>query len=145
MYLSGENIIEYLTEIKKLNWSGFKLYLVGGCLEEWETRDIDICIVGKINEELLFNNCQAARKLGPFDLYYIGEEKPYSGADLTKPINIRAAKSYDRWDKNARPWPGKWIGKLYWRDLKFPYEKHKNRVHTYVPRLIHDGCNKKIK
>lgn len=48
MYLSGTDIIERLQEIKKLDWSGFKLYLVGGCLEEWNTRDIDICIVGRI-------------------------------------------------------------------------------------------------
>ena len=145
MYLNNKEIADFIAKLLKLNWSGFKLYLVGGCLEDWETKDIDICIVGKINEKLLFNNCQAARKIGPFDLYYIGEKEPYNGAELTKPITIRAAKSYDRWDKNAHPWPGEWIGKLYWRTLTFPYEKHKDRTHTYIPRLILDDCNKKIK
>lgn len=142
MYLNGLDIIEKLQELKKLDWLGFKLYLVGGCLEKWDTRDIDICIVGDLDEDVLFNNCQEARKIGPFDLYYIGNEKPYSGKDLSKPMKIKAAKSYDRWDRNAEPWPGKWIGKLYWRDLKFPTPKHKNKTHTYTPVLIHDGCNK---
>ena len=145
MYLSGLCIIEALQDLKKLDWSGFKLYLVGGCLESWETRDIDICIVGNINEDLLFSNCQASRKLGPFDMYYIGNEKPYSGKDLNKQVSVKAAKSYDRWDRNSHPWPGEWIGKLYWRDLIFPTEKHKGKTHTYTPVLIHDACNKEIK
>ena len=139
MYLSGTDIIERLQEIKKLDWSGFKLYLVGGCLEEWNTRDIDICIVGRINEDLLFKNCQAARKIGMLDLYYIGEQEPYSGCEMSKQITVEAAKSYDRWDKNAHPWPGKWVGKLYWRTLTFPREKHKGRKYTYKPQLIHNG------
>jgi len=142
MYLSGIDIIECLQELKKLNWNGFKLYLVGGCLENWNTRDIDICVSGKINEDLLFKNCQKARNIGPFDLYYIGENKPYSGYELKEKKKFRAAKSYDRWDRNAQPWPGEWIGKLYWRNLTFPTAKHKNKKHTYTPVLVHDGCNK---
>ena len=57
-------------------------------------------------------------------------------------VSVKAAKSYDRWDRNAQPWPGEWIGKLYWRNLTFPTAKHKNKKHTYTPVLVHDGCNK---
>ena len=38
---------ELISKIKKLNWKGYKLYLVGGIVEnKWEAKDIDICVSG---------------------------------------------------------------------------------------------------
>ena len=59
-----------IEDLLKLDWSGYKLYLVGGLLEGWKTTDIDICITGNIGDDLPVL-MEEASKLGPFDIYYV--------------------------------------------------------------------------
>jgi ribonucleotide reductase alpha subunit len=126
-----------INKFKKINWEGFKLYLVGGILEEWETKDIDICILGELNSKQLFESMEAARKLGPFDLYYVNELRALDDG----PYSIKFAKSYDRVSPRAKQRPGEWIDELFWQEISFPMKKHtdKNRIYTKPPLLIHDG------
>ena len=129
--------LDLIKKLKDINWDGFKLYLVGGMLEGWETNDIDICIQGKINTGQLSSSMEAARKLGPFDLYYVNVLKSMH----TGPYSIRFAKSYDRLGPRATPRQGEWVDGLFWQELHFPMQKHidKGRVYTKPPLLIHDG------
>ena len=133
--LSQEDVDCYIHKLKAINWKGFKLWLVGGCLEEWDTRDIDICILGELNSKQLFSSIEEARSVGPFDMYYVKELKSLDNG----PYSISYAKSHDRCCKNANQRPGEWIDGLFWQQKKFPMDKHKEREYTKKPLLIHDG------
>ena len=135
--LKDSVVIGLIKKLKDINWKGFKLYVVGGILEGWETKDIDICIQGEINTKQLFSSMEAARKLGPFDLYYVTVLKSM----YTGPYSVRFAKSYDRLGPKATPRNGEWVDGLFWQELHFPRQKHidAGRIYTKPPLLIHDG------
>ena len=135
MYLKEDDIESYIKKLKLINWKGLKLWLVGGVLEGWETRDIDICLTGDRIDSIVFDGMQKAREIGPFDMYY--PEKVYTPSQM--PFVTRFAKSYDRGHKNARQRPGEWVDGLFWQKLRFPMDKHKKRKYTKEPLLIHDG------
>tara|TARA_R110002167_G_scaffold143766_7_gene333338 strand:- start:1449 stop:1847 length:399 start_codon:yes stop_codon:yes gene_type:complete len=122
-------IKKLLNDLLKINWQGFKLYLVGGVLEGWETKDIDICILGEPNNKQLFNSMEEARALGPFDLYYTKILKTGRSHPTT------FAKSYDRGNPRAIQRKGEWIDGLFWQTRKF----EKKGTYTKEPLLIYDG------
>tara|TARA_E500000318_G_C3443939_1_gene166140 strand:- start:93 stop:506 length:414 start_codon:yes stop_codon:yes gene_type:complete len=132
------NVEKYLKKLLKLDWQNYKLYLVGGALEGWPTKDIDICIIGPLNEKKIFKLIEKARALGPFDLYYVTSKKNIKGNN-NKKTKVRFAKSYDRCCARAAQRPGKWINGLFWQELVFPTEKNKHREYTKKPKLIYDG------
>ena len=59
-----------LADLLTLDWTGYKLYLVGGILQGWKTTDIDICITGTVQDNLP-DLMKQAEKLGPFDIFYV--------------------------------------------------------------------------
>jgi hypothetical protein len=126
-----------INKLKEINWDGFKLYLVGGILEGWRTKDIDICILGNPNATNLFEAMEEARKLGPFDLFYVEVLKSLKDG----PFSIAFAKSYDKVHSKAKQRPGEWKDGLFWQQLDFPIKKviNSERVYTKPPLLIHDG------
>mgnify|MGYP003681255031 FL=1 len=131
-----------LKEFIKLNWKGFKLYLVGSLVEGWKTKDIDVVITGKGDNKQLFNSMEAARKLGPFDMYYT---KNKLVSLKTGPFKMKFAKSYDRVHR-WYPRKGEWIDGLFWQTLNFPIKhpitgevKHAGKEYTKDPLLIYDG------
>ena len=45
--LHHEYTQKLINEVKKINWKGYKLYLVGGIIEnKWDSKDIDFAVVG---------------------------------------------------------------------------------------------------
>ena len=118
-YINGtEDIIykECIKDLLKLDWSGYKLYLVGGVLHGWPTTDIDICITGTIGDDLPVL-MEEATKLGPFDLYYV------KSLDEIRDNTTRVwefAKHSDRKYPNAARWHGQWKQDgLFWMTEKF--------------------------
>ena len=135
--LTDPTVIKLINKLKDINWDGFKLYLVGGILEGWETKDIDICLLGPSNNLLLFKSMEEARKIGPFDFFYVKELKSLKDG----PYSICFGKSYDRGHPLAKKRPGKWIDGLFWQTLDFPIKKavYNNRTYNKPPLLIYDG------
>lgn len=141
MRLTDKSVASILDNIKKLNWNGFKLFLVGGLLEDWDTRDIDVVITGDGNYKLLFDSMEKARLLGPIDFYYIKDENNLI-QDRSKPFTSKFAKSYDKGHSKAKQRPGEWKDGLFWMEYTFPpihFETNKKYKNQNNPLLIHDG------
>ena len=59
--ITKKKIEQTLKKIQEQNWEGYKLYFIGGIVEERETKDIDIFITGDGDEKELvksINNIQ---------------------------------------------------------------------------------------
>ena len=67
---SKKEIDIYIKKLLELKWDTYNLYLVGGALYKQETKDIDICIVGRNDSNKVFKLMEQSRSLGPFDVYY---------------------------------------------------------------------------
>lgn len=125
----------YLDKLKSMDWLHYKMYIVGGILEGWETKDIDICVKGNRTPTLpgLLNK---ARSLGPFDMYWVKnliktDEGGYSIYEF--------AKSYDRGFPRALQRKGYWDQGLFWQKFEKPLHIGKsNKVYTKEPLLIYD-------
>ena len=137
MKLSNDKIKKIIEELKTLNTYGFKLWLVGGVLEGWDTQDIDICITNSTKNIDVFEFMEKARKLGPLDMFYVKDAIPSNWRDNKKILKF--AKSYDRGNPRARQRKGEWIDGLFWMELEFPLHKKEKRIYTKNPLLIHDG------
>ena len=126
------NVVRQLIkELLKLDWLHYKLYLVGGILEGWQTTDIDICVTGKIQPELV-DLLNKSREIGPIDMYWVKSLKEIEGNGSRV---WKFAKSHDRYSKNGSPWVGKWKKDgLYHMTHKF--EIKENRKYTKKPLLI---------
>jgi len=125
----------YVNKLKFMDWLHYKLYIVGGILEGWETKDIDICVKGDRTSELpeLLNK---ARSLGPFDMYWVESllKTNEGGYSIYK-----FAKSYDRGHKKALQRKGYWNEGLFWQKFEKPLHIGKsNKVYTKEPLLIYD-------
>lgn len=130
--IKDPNFVKYINKIKKINWLHYKLYIVGGILEGWETQDIDICVTGKITKELplLLNE---AKFLGPFDMYWV--DKLIKTNDGGFRI-YKFAKSYDRGHPKNNQRKGKWKNNLFWQEFK---NAKKNKIYKKNPLLIYNG------
>ena len=119
-----------IEDLLKLDWSGYKLYLVGGVLQGWQTTDIDICITGTIGDDLPIL-MEEATKLGPFDLYYV------KSLDEIKDNTTRIwefAKHSDRKHAKATRWNGQWKQDgLFWMTEKFDA---KGRTYDKEPLML---------
>ncbi len=144
-YMKGTNDKNYKRYIKKLlnlDWKHYKLYLIGGILEGWETIDIDIIIIGE-KDKYLVPLMKKARTLGPFDISYSpGDHKSmieniYFTVSPLKSFSFRA-KTYDRLCYKCKPFNGEWIDDLYWtKNIDFTIrEKYKTKKNTKKPLLI---------
>jgi hypothetical protein len=122
---------KYITEILKLDWLHYKLYLVGGILQGWKTTDIDICVTGKKTDKLpiLLNK---ARAIGPFDMYWVKSLKKIKG---DKSRVWKFAKAYDKPSNHSQQWNGKWKKDgLFHMSEKFKIKE--NRLYKKDPLLI---------
>ena len=130
-YSHSENLHVFIKELLKLDWLHYKLYLVGGILEGWQTTDIDICVTGKRQPELV-DLLNKSREIGPIDMYWVKSLKEIEGNGSRV---WKFAKSHDRYSKNGSPWVGKWKKDgLYHMTHKF--EIKENRKYTKKPLLI---------
>ena len=142
--INDKNYKRYIKKILKLDWKHYKLYLVGGILEGWETIDIDIIVIGK-KDKYLVPLMKKAKTLGPFDISYkLGDHKSMVENIEKNLKNHTRAKTYDRLNSISKPFKnGEWIDDLYWiKNIDFTArEKYKIRkkqgaVYTKPPLLI---------
>jgi len=78
-----------IDEVLALDWKHYKLYLVGGVLEGWQTHDIDICVTGEIDDDLI-PLMEAVEKLGCIDIYYV---KSYD--EINHDVFVKGAQECD--------------------------------------------------
>ena len=133
---------KYIKNLLELDWSNYRLYIVGGILEGWNTNDIDIFIESKYKNNLeLFYLMARASQLGPFDFWYTGEDIVDRSQKQNLNYTILAGKHYDRKLFNAAQREGYWHDHLFWSEWTFPLDKHieNNRIYTKPPMLIVDG------
>lgn len=135
--ISKKKIEETIIKINQQNWEGYKLYFIGGIVEERKTKDIDIFVVGNGNEKELIKSIKNIQERGVIDFFvvdYIDEEKIGIQFDKgerfakTYPISLSDLKKEDR---------------LYWRNFKSancgPCNKKKINKNIEKPLLIYDG------
>jgi predicted nucleotidyltransferase len=139
---------ELISKIKKLNWKGYKLYLVGGIVEnKWEAKDIDICVSGKkilphLKESL---NKATAINPGAIDIFY--KKTAHNAYDcINKKVSIKDlefAVGMERYKVAPgvhRRLKGKWKDDgLFWVTPDYSNKKELNRNYTEDPILIYDG------
>lgn len=133
--LQDLNFKNYLDKLKSMDWLHYKMYIVGGILEGWETKDIDICVKGN-RTSMLPNLLNEARSLGPFDMYWVESllKTDEGGYSIYK-----FAKSYDRGSSRALQRKGYWDKGLFWQKFEKPLNIGKrNKVYTKEPLLIYD-------
>ena len=119
-----------LADLLALDWTGYKLYLVGGLLEGWKTTDIDICITGDVGDNLS-TLMEDATKLGPFDVYYVKSLDEIKG-NANRIWEF--AKHTDRRGVRAPRWHGQWKSDgLFWMTEKF---NDKGRTYTKEPLAL---------
>ncbi len=116
-----------IEEVLALDWKHYKLYLVGGVLEGWQTHDIDICVTGEIDDDLI-PLMEAVEKLGCIDIYYVKSYNEIKGGtnrvwEFARPNERRCAGS-PRYLGNWR------TDGLFWTVHKF---KENGREYTKEP------------
>jgi len=127
-----------IEKLLNLNWGHYNLYIVGGLIQGWETKDIDIAVTGPIiNHDKFVELITEASKIDFIDISYqkkiqvnlIGE------AEQMKPIRIDVG----RLSKPNKQVNSYFENGLWFRILRYPMLKQiKNkRVYTSQPVLIH--------
>ena len=135
--ITKEKIKETLIKIKQQNWKGYKLYFIGGAIENRETKDIDIFITGDGDEKQLVKSINNVQEKGVIDFFVvdsINEEK--RGIPFEK--GERFAKTYP-----TLPYHLKDEDCLYWRSFKSsncsPCAKRESNKNIEKPLLIYNG------
>tara|TARA_R100001163_G_scaffold2189_1_gene3396 strand:- start:12740 stop:13147 length:408 start_codon:yes stop_codon:yes gene_type:complete len=132
--ISAEKIEEVINKIHNQNWQGYKLYFIGGVLNNKETKDIDIFITGSGDEEKLVKSIKNIQERGLVDFFvvdYIDENEPNTY------YLKRFAKTYPKY-----PHDFKKEHALYWRNFinkDCKCGKKTKRNYTQKPVLIYNG------
>ena len=99
--ISVEKIEEVINKIHDQNWQGYKLYFVGGVINNKETKDIDIFITGSGNEEQLVKSIKNVQERGLVDFFvvdYINENYTGNVSNYLK----KFAKTYPRYPHDVK-------------------------------------------
>lgn len=128
-------ISRILSESKYI--SEYKLYVVGGILEEWVSWDIDFAITGKYDpikikeifetitkisfEMRLFTDCHYQEQLWPIHLY-----SKYGGYEEVHEC-YRLSNNFKRNGESADLSRFEYVDGLYKQIIHYPFEKHKKR------------------
>tara|TARA_R110000803_G_scaffold192745_1_gene255644 strand:+ start:83 stop:469 length:387 start_codon:yes stop_codon:yes gene_type:complete len=84
---------EYFDKIRDLDWTGLDLWVYGGIVSHWETKDIDAIIIG---DTIPHGFLKSIEDLGPWEIYYTNQvEKPWFPGD--NPIKLRVLSARDNW------------------------------------------------
>jgi len=85
--------IEYFDKIRGLDWQGLDLWIFGGVVSNWETKDIDIRIIG---DTLPKGFLKSIKELGPWDVTYTSDlNSIWFPGD--PPIKFKAYTIRDKW------------------------------------------------
>lgn len=133
--ISKNKIKQTLKKIQEQNWNGYKLYFVGGVIEERDTKDIDIFIVGQGDEKQLVRSINNVQERGLVDFFVVDYLNDTTLIHLDPPKKF--AKTYpiskgDLKDEDC----------LYWRDFKsLNCKPCNNKISKNIekPLLIYNG------
>ena len=104
---------QYIDQAQTLDWSGFDLWLYGGCISDWPFKDIDACIVGndRVRAAQMMYELQ---QQGPWDICYTeSESNIWNPGD--QPTRVTMATTLNGTS-------------LRWRTYKIPTLKHKIKM-----------------
>jgi len=88
-----KEFLQHFNKIRGLDWTGLDLWVFGGIVSNWNTKDIDIRVIGEsIPEGFL----KSIVDLGPWDPTYTNEKDSiwFPGQ---RPIKIRVYTLQDKW------------------------------------------------
>ena len=88
-----KEFIEHFNKIRGLDWKGLDLWIFGGIVSNWETKDIDTLIIGESIPEGFLS---IITDLGPWDICYTNDPNSiwYPG---DPPIKFKAYTVRDKW------------------------------------------------
>lgn len=148
MKLNDKNVQKIIKDIKNLNWAGYKLYLVGGIIEnKWDSKDIDICVTGEKILSHLKESLNKATNINPgvIDIFY---KKAVHGAYdcINKKISAKdlefavGMEGYKISASGYKRFKGEWRKDgLFWVSPKYRNKYKQKRNYTEDPILIYDG------
>ena len=96
-----QEFMEHFNKIRGLDWTGLDLWVVGGIVSNWKTKDIDSIIIGDTIPEGFLKSIE---DLGPWEVYYTNQvDKPWFPGD--NPIKLRVYSALDNWIYYKLPTP----------------------------------------
>lgn len=146
--LHNEYTQKLINEVKKINWEGYKLYLVGGIIEnKWDSKDIDFAVVGDKVLPHLKESLTKAILINPItiDIHY--RKKVHSAYQFIHGVlsleDRKFGVSMERYKIASgvhRRFNGEWEEDgLFWVSPTYFNEKKQKRNYTEEPMLIYDG------
>jgi tRNA nucleotidyltransferase/poly(A) polymerase len=148
MKLNDKNVQKIIKDIKNLNWAGYKLYLVGGIIEnKWDSKDIDICVTGEKILPHLKESLNKATNINPsiIDIFYKKAAlKAYdciNGKVSVKDLEFAVGmEEYKTSRSSHKRFKGEWRKDgLFWVSPKYLNKYKQKRNYTEDPMLIYDG------
>jgi tRNA nucleotidyltransferase/poly(A) polymerase len=146
--LHHEYTQKLINEVKKINWKGYKLYLVGGIIEnKWDSKDIDFAVVGNKVLPHLKESLTNAILINPIviDIHY-RKKVHNSHQSIHGMLSLEDRKfavSMERYKIASgvhRRFEGEWgEDGLFWVSPTYLNEKKQKRNYTEEPILIYDG------
>jgi tRNA nucleotidyltransferase/poly(A) polymerase len=134
--LHHEYTQKLINKVKKINWKGYKLYLVGGIIEnKWDSKDIDFIVVGnKVLPHLKKSLTKAILKVHSS---YQSIHGMLSLEDRKFAVSMERYKMASGVHRRFR---GKWEKDgLFWVSPTYLNETKQKRNYTEEPMLIYDG------
>ena len=146
--LHHEYTQKLINKVKKINWKGYKLYLVGGIIEnKWDSKDIDFIVVGNKVLPHLKESLTKATLINPIiiDIHY--QKKVHSSyQSIHGMLSLKDRKfavSMERYKITSgvhRRFKGKWEKDgLFWVSPTYLNKIKQKRNYTEEPMLIYDG------
>lgn len=137
-----------INQVKKINWQGYKLYLIGGILEnKWDSKDIDFVVVGNKVLPHLKESLTKAILINPIviDIHYqkkvhSSHQSIFGNLSLEDRKFAVSMRRYKLAPGVHRKFKGEW-GKdgLFWVSPTYLNETKQKRNYTEEPMLIYDG------
>ena len=124
-----KEFLEYFDKIRGLDWTGLDLWVFGGIVSHWNTKDIDSIIIGdKMPEGFL----KSIINLGPWDISYT-KDTSILWKPGDQPVKVKVLTPQDKW--------------IYY---KIPTRKHRMRLKYGVQygkpiQLINNGVIQQLK
>lgn len=146
--LHDEYTQKLINEVKKINWQGYKLYLIGGIIEnKWDSKDIDFAVVGNKVLPHLKESLTKAILINPIliDIHY--RKKVYSSHQSIWGVisleNRKFGVSMQRYKMASgvhKKFKGEWKEDgLFWVSPIYLNKEKQKRNYTEQPMLIYDG------
>ena len=94
-----QEFMEHFDKIRDLDWRGLDLWVVGGIVSNWKTKDIDSIIIGDTIPEGFL---KSIKDLGPWDITYTNDPNSiWFPGDV--PIKFKKYSMFNGWIYSSLP------------------------------------------